>query len=287
MRVTYKMDEDIKTCHPIILASQLYADILNSTSMTNHMTKLLEGVNNISVVSYCYFHEDRMDYEVKKGRTYTNQIDAVYYDVDEVDLNDLNDIVSYVIPLYRKKLPKNISGKRICGLIGVPIPNEDEPDADQDHYVSYIYDNGTLLYFDSAIDEHYASAETYNILVATFSPDKIIVNKKTFETAGGVSESEYNYIAQNIFCHTWSLWFLYNVLVKGKDMSGINRMAPKTKGDKYDRSTLIKIKTFVYKILLDTLGLAHIKDNISLFDSFRYIIERDNVTEYTEIIKKS
>lgn len=46
------MDEDIKTGHPILLASQLYADILNSTSMTNHMTKLLEGVDNISVVSY-------------------------------------------------------------------------------------------------------------------------------------------------------------------------------------------------------------------------------------------
>ena len=280
------MDEDIKTCHPIILASQLYADILNSTSMTNHMMKLLDGVNNISVVSYCYFHEDRMDYEVKRGKTYTNKIDAVYYDVDEVDLKDINDIVSYVIPLYRKKLLKNLSGKKICGLIGVPIPNEEEPDANQDHYVSYIYDNGTLMYFDSAIDENYASTETYNILFATFNPDKIIVNKKTFETAGGVSESEYNYIAQNIFCHTWSLWFLYNILVKGKDMSGINRMAPKTKGDKYDRDTLIKIKTFVYKTLLDKLGLIYIKKDISLFDSFRYIIEKDNPSEYTEIIKK-
>jgi len=280
------MDEDIKTCHPIILASQLYADILNSTSMTNHMMKLLDGVNNISVVSYCYFHEDRMDYEVKRGKTYTNKIDALYYDVDEVDLKDINDIVSYVIPLYRKKLPKNLSGKKICGLIGVPIPNEEEPDANQDHYVSYIYDNGTLMYFDSAIDENYASTETYNILFATFNPDKIIVNKKTFETAGGVSESEYNYIAQNIFCHTWSLWFLYNILVKGKDMSGINRMAPKTKGDKYDRDTLIKIKTFVYKTLIDNLGLTYIKEDISLFDSFRYIIEKDNPSEYTEIIKK-
>ena len=280
------MDEDIKTCHPIILASQLYADILNSTSMTNHMMKLLDGVNNISVVSYCYFHEDRMDYEVKRGKTYTNKIDAVYYDVDEVDLKDINDIVSYVIPLYRKKLPKKISDKKICGLIGVPIPNEEEPDANQDHYVSYIYDNGTLMYFDSAIDENYASTETYNILFATFNPDKIIVNKKTFETAGGVSESEYNYIAQNIFCHTWSLWFLFNILVKGKDMSGINRMAPKTKGDKYDRDTLVKIKTFVYKTLLDNLGLTYIKEDISLFNSFRYIIEKDNPSEYTEIIKK-
>ena len=203
-----------------------------------------------------------------------------------IDLKDINDIVTYVIPLYRKKLPKNLSTNKICGLIGVPIPNDDEPDANQDHYVSYIYDNGTLMYFDSAIDEDYESMETYNILLATFNPDKIIVNKKTFETAGGVSESEHNYIAQNIFCHTWSLWFLYNILVKGKDMSGINRMAPKTKGDQYDRDTLIKIKTFVYKTLLDTLGLTYIKEDITLFDSFRYIIENNNPNEYIEIIKK-
>ena len=227
-----------------------------------------------------------MDYEVKKGKTYTNKILADYYDVDEIDLKGINDIVTYVIPLYSKKLPKNLSANKICGLIGVPIPNDEEPDANQDHYVSYIYDNGTLMYFDSAIDEDYQSMETYNILLATFNPDKIIVNKKTFETAGGVSESEHNYIAQNIFCHTWSLWFLYNILVKEKDMSGINRMAPKTKGDQYDRDTLIKIKTFVYKTLLDTLGLTYIKEDITLFDSFRYIIENNNPNEYIEIIKK-
>ena len=279
------MDDDIKNCHPIILASQLYADILNSTSMTNHIIKLLEGVNNISVVPYCYFHDNRMDYEVKKGKTYTNEINNDYYDVDVVDLKDMNDIVSYIVPLYRKKLPKKISGRKICGLIGVPIPNEEEPDAKQDHYVSYVYENGTLMYFDSAIDNEYKYEETYNILIATFNPDKIIVNKKTFETAGGVSDTEHNYIAQNIFCHTWSLWFLYNILVKGKDMSGINRMAPKTKGDQYDRDTLIKIKTFVYKTLLDNLELSYIK-NIQLFNSFRYIIENNNPEEYIEIIKK-
>ena len=51
-------------------------------------------------------------------------------------------------------------------------------------------------------------------------------------------------------------------------------------------NTLVKIKTFVYKTLLDKLGLTYIKEDISLFDSFRYIIEKDNPSEYTEIIKK-
>tara|TARA_Y100000996_G_scaffold411877_1_gene396852 strand:+ start:684 stop:1523 length:840 start_codon:yes stop_codon:yes gene_type:complete len=278
------MDENNTSCHPILLASELYADILNSTSMTNHMMKLLKGVKNIKIVPYCYFHNDRMDYEEKKGKFYSNEEPAsISYAVEEVELSDINDIVSYVVPLYRTKIPKNLKNTRLCGMIGVPIPNEEEPDINQDHYVTYIYENGTLMYFDSAITNKYSGDETYNILISVFNPEKTIVNKKTFETAGGVSESEYTYIAQNIFCHSWSLWFLYNILVNEKDMSSINRMAPRAKGDKYDRATLIKIKTFVFNILLDKLNLLYIKD-INLFDSFKFIIENNNPNKYIKII---
>lgn len=278
------MDENITSCHPILLASEMYADILNSTSMTNHMMKLLKGVKNIKIVPYCYFHNDRMDYEEKKGKVYSDEEPAsISYAVEEVDLTDVNDIVSYVVPLYRTKIPKNIKNTRLCGMIGVPIPNEEDPSINQDHYVTYVYENGTLMYFDSAITKNYSKDETYNILIAVFNPEKIIVNKKTFETAGGVSESEYTYIAQNIFCHSWSLWFLYTVLVNEKDMSSINRMAPRAKGTKYDRATLIKIKTFVYDTLLDKLNLSYIKD-LNLFESFKYIIENNNPNKYIQII---
>ena len=66
-------------------------------------------------------------------------------------------------------------------------------------------------------------------------------------------------------------------------MSSINRMAPRAKGDKYDRATLIKIKTFVFNILLDKLNLLYIKD-INLFDSFKFIIENNNPNKYIKII---
>jgi hypothetical protein len=279
------MIQTIKNCHPILLASELYADLLNSTSMTNHMIKLLRNVDGITVVPYCYFHDDRMDYEIKEGKTYTDEITSDDYPVNNVDLSDVGDIVSYVVPIFRSKIPKRRRGNKVCGLIGVPIPNNDDPNANQDHYVSYIYYNETLMYFDSAIDGEYKSNETYNILIAAFNPKKIVVNKKTFETACGLSESQHNYVAQNIFCHTWSLWFLYHTLVKDKNMTSINRMAPKTRGDEYDRDTLIKIKQFVYNTLLDKLELTYIKTNLSLFDSFRYIIVNNSPSEYREIIK--
>ena len=60
-------------------------------------------------------------------------------------------------------------------------------------------------------------------------------------------------------------------------------MAPRAKGTKYDRATLIKIKTFVYDTLLEKLNLSYIKD-LNLFDSFKYIIENNNPNKYIQII---
>jgi len=42
---------------------------------------------------------------------------------------------------------------------------------------------------------------------------KIVVNSNTFEEAGGVSENLFNFLAQNIFCHTWSIWFILDLLL--------------------------------------------------------------------------
>ena len=60
-------------------------------------------------------------------------------------------------------------------------------------------------------------------------------------------------------------------------------MAPRAKGTKYDRATLIKIKTFIYDTLLDKLNLSYIKD-LNLFESFKYIIENNNPNKYIQII---
>ncbi len=280
--------ELISECHPVLFATELYADYLNSTSMSNHIMKVLGSGTGVDVAPYCYFHQEFMDYEPKRssGDGYSNEILRADYPVDKIDLGDTADIVQYLVPTYRKHLPiKN--GKianKICGLIGVPILDIDDPDiAIGDHYVSYVYEDGVLNYFDSAIDAGYKDTETYQILIATFNPKKIVRNKKTFETAGGVSESPYNYIAQNIFCHTWALWFIYNFVVEKKSMASIDRLSSRSKGSTKDKKNLIRIKKFVYELLIPRIGLTILYD-FSLFNSFRFIIISDNPKKIEEII---
>jgi hypothetical protein len=277
------MEESIKESHPILQATELYADYLNSSSMTNHITNLLGSEakkKKIEIIPYCYFQNKIIDYEAKKGTKYSDNLKNMNYDIKKIDITDDEDIIKYLVPKYKKLLPKN---KSACGLIGVPIPNEEEPDAEQDHYVSYIYDNKTniLYYFDSAIDEYYKESETYKILIYTFKPDKVIRNKKTFETAGGVSDSPYTYIAQNIFCHSWSMWFLYQMIVENKTVTQLNNL--KSTKNKSDKDNLIRIKKFVYNYLIDKLKLNILLD-FSLFDAFRYIIIKNNPKKYEEII---
>lgn len=63
-------------------------------------------------------------------------------------------------------------------MIGVPIlQNRDDEDSDQDHYVSFV------------------------------------ILSNTFEEAGGVSENPFNFVAQNIFCHTWFIWIILDLLL--------------------------------------------------------------------------
>lgn len=278
----------VKTSHPIIFASQLYAEVLNSTSMSNHIIKIIESNHDdYCVVPYCYFHNTFMDYEENIGSIFSDEIKKVLYNNQDMQLNSTKDIKKNIVPIFKKNIP--ITNKQyLCGMIGVPIPNEDDPYADQDHYIAYIYDkkNKILNYFDSAINNSYKQTESYKILVHTLNPRVIVVNKSTFETQGGISESEYNYIAQNIFCHTWCLWFIYQFIVKKKSMLQIDQMTSKNKDKEYDKKNLIKIKKFVYETLLDILELKHVY-RLKLFkNAFRYIIIDDDQTNILEIIKK-
>ena len=97
-----------------------------------------------------------------------------------------------------------------------------------------------------------------------------------------MSESPFSYIAQNIFCHTWSLWFLYVFIVEGKCMRAIDRIAGK--GPKADKVNLIRMKTFVFHIAIKRLKLYTLYD-FGLFDSFRYIIEDDDPEQVRLVIK--
>jgi len=278
------MDE-IEESHPVLQASILYADLLNHSSMSNHIVKLIGKTNtkNMTVVPYVYFATKHFDVERKvRKNLFTEDLDEISYPIKEIDLDNDDHISQYAVTTYKKYLPK--SGN-CCGLIGVPIPSEEDPDAVQDHYVSYVYESETetLNYFDSALDKDWKTTETYKILSQSFEPKKVVKNSKTFEEAGGASEDPFNYIAQNIFCHTWSLWFLYQFIFEKKSMTQINTYASKAKGDGKHKANLIRIKKFINEIIIMRLGLDELY-NYTLFESFRYIIINSDPKKTLEII---
>lgn len=273
--------ETMDECHPVLLASTLYADYLNSMPMSLHIKKLL-GKTDVKIAPYCYFFPDKMDYEKPKGQSFHDDLFTENYKVPLINLQSEDDIIKHLVPSYKKHLPKN--AKAICGMIGVPISpdDDDEEESEQDHYVSYVFKDDVLYYFDSAIDKTYEDTETFHILKNTFNPTTIETNTKTFEEAGGVSEDPFNYVAQNIFCHSWSLWFLYQFIVNNKTMKDIDKFAGK--GTAKNKNNLILIKTFIYTLLIPKLGLDKLL-SLGLFDYFRYIIINNDKFKILEIIK--
>ena len=275
--------------HPVLFASQLYAETLNSSSISNHIKNVIGNDNNYEIIPYCYFHTSFMDYEVKnnkKHNEFNDDLKNIYYKKEDIEINKTSNIKKYLVPVYKTQI-SNTESKYLCGMIGVPIPNHEDEYANQDHYVSFIYEKKTktLNYFDSSITKGYTKTETYKILIHTFNPKRIIVNSSTFEAQGGVSDSEYNYIAQNIFCHTWSLWFIYNFVTKNKSIAQIDQMCSKSKHDDCDKYNLIKIKIFIYEHLLVRLKLEKLYKNKRFNSAFRYIIIDDNQSNIKEIIK--
>jgi hypothetical protein len=112
---------------------------------------------------------------------------------------------------------------------------------------------------------------------------KSVVNSKTFEEAGGVSENPFNFVAQNIFCHTWSIWFIYQFIVLNKSITQINNKA--WKGPSKNKHNLILIKTFIYNKLINLLKLDKLL-SFRLFDYFRFIIVSNNKNKIQEIIEQ-
>ena len=276
------MDLSLSTYHPVLVTSEMYADLLNSSSISNHIVKLLGGRRGMLVAPYTYIDSSSIEYEEysRADRKYSNELTRVKYS-KKVKLSNSSDISNVIAPAYRDVLPRNYD-RGVCGLIGVPLGNYRDDKQPQDHYISYVYAKGVLHYFDSAINDKYEKTETYQILCAVFKPDIIVANTKTFETEGGNSKNPYSYIAQNIFCHTWSLWFLYVFIVEGKSMKDIDRVAGK--GSKADKVNLIRIKSFIFKVAIKQLELDVLFD-FNMFDSFRYIIEDENPECIKEVVR--
>lgn len=288
--------ELIDDCSPILYASVLYADLLNNTSMSNHISKVInyKGSSDYKVAPYCYFTPDYMDYEPRKGNKFIDELrQASYLGKDKeaytIDLDEEDHIINFVVPTYFKKLPKGPLTK-ICGLIGVPIIDNESGTSCGDHFVAYAYDDGNLFYFDSAIDENFAESETFKILKNTFNPTTLYHNTRTFESAGGMSENPYSYVGQNIFCHSWCLWFLHELLVKKNTMANIDLIGlpktytaptrvtrtgkPPTKTKTTiptDKINLILIKKWIYTKLIPLLEMELLY-KLSIFGAFPFIL---------------
>ena len=74
-----ELERIVNTTHPVLFASQLYAGVLNNTSMSNHIINLIDDDEDYHVMSYCYFHNDFMDYEEKKNTGFNNKLQNEKY----------------------------------------------------------------------------------------------------------------------------------------------------------------------------------------------------------------
>ena len=67
-------------------------------------------------------------------------------------------------------------------------------------------------------------------------------------------------------------------------MASIDNFASKSRGQKKDKENLIRIKVFIYEILIPTFGLDSLH-TMSLFDSFKYIIVNGNPKKVEKIME--
>jgi hypothetical protein len=246
----------------IINASVAYADTLNARPLTPFIHKIIEisGTREkFHVIPYCYFQEEFIDIENGK------KLLRAYYteEKESVDIEDKDHILTYLVPLYKKLIPE---GENYCGIIGVPIYNS-EGEVHGDHYVSFFIRKNILYYFDSAVGGTCKKSYNYNTFILlrnSFSIKRSYCNKKVFEIAGGADDNPYSYISQNIFCHSWSFWFLHWMFT-GKKISQIDKLGGNSKYN------LILIKQYIYHVLIPHFDLSHLL-KMRRFDAFKYII---------------
>jgi hypothetical protein len=274
-------------------ASDLYARCLNGQGLTPVIQDLLTG--NVSrpgfvAAPYMFFNRDGFDYESKQKKY--DLVSSFYVDSDSTYMVDLDNVeesydelsgrIADSMLFIFEKYGIGTKHTKFAGMMGVKIYNMAANQEVGDHYVAYIYDDGKFEFFDSGAPATCkAQAEENNTFIILHSVIKRIAannkhkltsvcNTGTFETAAGVSEDEYNYVGQNIFCHSWSLWFLYQRIVLGRSMAEVNKMAGK--GEEADKDNLLLIKTFIYTYMIPKAGLSSLYCDKN-FQGFTYYID--------------
>lgn len=292
-------------------ASLEYAKALNSKGLTPVVQNILKGnveYEGFIAAPYMFFDRNGFDYEDDDNNyelvasLYLGTNEGDMFDIDEIDESKqvLQTVIadSFLWVLQQYKL--GTIYKKFAGILGVKVHNSDGSDFGE-HYVAYVYNNGKMSFFDSGAPGGCSSQNKTNntFIILETGLRKIakadgkrfssICNKSTFETAAGASDDEYNYIGQNIFCHSWSLWFLYQRIVLGKSMNEIDKLAGEGLND--DRDNLIRIKSFVYTYLIPKAGLTHLYCKPKFIAFIYYIVNpskargsRKKSTRMVEII---
>lgn len=258
-------------------ASLVYANALNA-DLSTYMKNFIASLSPIKrkglvLAPYTYFDYNGFDVDLR------NEMIPHSYDGEEaIELYSGSEESRERIALNYKAVldtysPRWMKARIVIGLIGITMAQDESDKEDLSaHYAAYIFRRGaggkpsTLNYFDSAGwtgDEiyWYAIRGTFPVTDANAK-----ANVSIFESGGGVSQSEYTYIGQNIFCHSWALWFWYQLLDQGLSMSEVEQMAGT--GSLKNQKNLIRIKTFIYRILIDKLKLKFLSESDKkLFDN--------------------
>ena len=301
----------IPTMTDVVKASSIYADELNSNPLTPVVQSILDIRNSqdkIKFVAAPYIYIDRSNYIYEEKSKNYDLESYLYTDEDpetkkiiEYDIETDTDALSgpiadSVFNIFRKYKLGSVH-TRFAGIMGIKIHNADGT-IFGDHYVSYVYDNGDFAFFDSGTPNpcEIQKEENNTYIILNEVMKKVKNSKKTnrhkkltyscntgiFETAAGASEDDKNYIGQNIFCHSWSMWFIYQFVVLRKSMTEIDALAGK--GENADRNNLLRIKRFVYNFIIPKAKLDKLYTRPS-FKPFSYYIHDPEFISGTEVSK--
>lgn len=159
-----------------------------------------------------------------------------------------------------------------------------------DHYLAFILDNALkeLWPFDSL--ETYSldrSENLYNYLYPDYdkATTKICSGCKKYEPLRSDNISSEDYVDQNIFCHTWSLWFIYQILQgikESKTMEQLFTLLDNSCGT--PRENLLTIKSFALWLsanVLDNLQIPHFN---KIYQTVEQLAETDTGLDIYELI---
>lgn len=272
----------------VIEASETYADILNGSSFTRHVERVVPkkvGCRPVRVVRYAYLGAGGLRHEVPP---HMNMAWTRWPGGKRLNMGNNNkSVITAMAKTYRAKCVPAAIGRGItCGMIGFPddvLAEFDNDDAEGDHFVAYVYvgSTGTMYYFDSAISSSYKSDASYRILCEALAPVHAVANTGVYEYAAGKSNDDYSFVAQNIFCHSWCLRFLREVLhTRCNDVLATidaidadymrNRANTYNTGRDGNRKNLIMIKKYICETLIPVLGLG--QEFEDALDTFKHIV---------------